>query len=126
MCIRDRLSTCKKDVQANHITALSEDNAIQYQILGRQRIVSVPTGDYTYPQSEALLWLPQEYTRKSPKKYPLIINLYGTGQNGTDINLMLTNHTMSEYIAEGFDATAVNPIDHDTLQYIVFSPQCPV
>lgn len=119
------LSTCKKDGQATHVMALPENNMIQYHILGRQYIVSVPTGDYTYPVSQALLWLPQGYKRISQKKYPLIINLYGTGQMGSNLNLMLTSNTMSEYIAHGFNATAVNPIDHITYQYIVFSPQCP-
>ena len=98
------------------------------QVAGRQQIITLKTGDRDYPTSKTLMWLPNPYktdpTRK--KTYPLIINLYGQEQCGIDINLMLEGFTMSQYIAEGFNATAVNPVDGKKYAFFVCSPQCPV
>jgi predicted peptidase len=96
-----------------------------YDIVGRQRLVTCPTGDATYPTTEALLWLPQGYG-DNDSSYPLIINLYGQGQCGTDINTMLEDKTMSAYIANGFDPVGYNKNEQKTYEYIIFSPQCPV
>src|ERR1700750_1997325 len=101
------LLSCNKDVYDNH--SYTTANALQVSdgminlnlTLGRQYIITVPTGDFTYPVSQGLLWLPKNYfTTKN--KFPLIINLYGQGQCGLDLDTMITAHTMSEFIAEGF------------------------
>jgi len=94
------------------------------QTLGRQFIITVPTGDFTYPVSQALLWLPKNYLTTN-KNYPLIINLYGQGQCGYNMKNLIRGHTMSELISEGFDPKAKNSLDGKTYQFIVFSPQCP-
>jgi predicted peptidase len=96
-------------------------------MLGRQYIVTLPTGDYNYKTSQALLWVPPAFLRKrnTKQKFPLIINLYGQGQCGTNLKLMLSDHTMSRYIADGFNAKAKNPKDGKTYSFFVCSPQCP-
>ena len=128
------ISGCKKDTESidqHYVTAYSTDNDfVSSGTLGRQKIIQLPTGDYTYPVSQALLWVPHSYSADNDKKkkqvYPLIINLYGQEQTGTNLQLLLKNHTMSEYIAQGFNANAVNPVDHKTYSFFVCSPQCPV
>ncbi|HEY2726925.1 MAG TPA: hypothetical protein VGI61_07115 [Parafilimonas sp.] len=123
--------SCKKNIDANSSEAISSysiNDAIQsIGVLGRQQMILLPTGDFTYPISQALLWSPHPYLedKKIDKKFPLIINLYGQGQCGTDLKLMLQDNTMSAYIAKGFDATAINPVDHKTYSFFVCSPQCP-
>lgn len=124
--------SCKKDTIPAHdaqvVTAFETSNELQsFGALGRQQIVTLPTGDATYKTSQALLWVPHIYQQnKNTKfKFPLIINLYGQGQNGKDLNLMLKDSTMSGYIANGFNATAINPLDGKTYSFFVCSPQCP-
>ncbi|MEO8713263.1 MAG: hypothetical protein ABI405_14120 [Parafilimonas sp.] len=125
--------SCKKDiVSANNqtlITDTSIDAMQSFAAVGRQQVITLQTGDDTYPLSQALLWVPNQI-KKNPKnakmRFPLIINLYGQGQNGTDLNLLLQDNTMSAYIAAGFNASAVNPADGKTYSFFVCSPQCPV
>jgi hypothetical protein len=122
---------CKKAVDANNsgvVSAYSETNDLLYHgIIGRQEIINLPTGDGTYPISKALLWVPHPYLddKNSKARFPLIINLYGQGQCGTNLDLMLKDNTMSAYIANGFDPTAMNPVDGKTYSFFVCSPQCP-
>ncbi|MBS1745916.1 MAG: hypothetical protein JST21_07080 [Bacteroidetes bacterium] len=124
--------SCKKTIEppaANQAVSAFENSSVlkSYGMLGRQYIVMLPTGDYNYTTSQALLWVPPDVL-KSPKtknKYPLIINLYGQGQCGTNLQLMLQGNTMSEYIADGFNAFAKNPKDGKTYSFFVCSPQCP-
>ena len=119
------LFSCTKNADNKHsyttLSAVQVSNAIidSSQTLGRQFIITVPTGDFTYPVSKALLWLPENYFT-SQKKYPLIINLYGQGQCGYDLDTMITAHTMSEFIAEGFNPKAKNSADGKTYQFMVF------
>ena len=124
------LLSCNKDVYNIPPDTKLSSAQISYaiidsnQTLGRQYIITVPTGDPTYPVSQALLWLPKNYFT-TKKKYPLIMNLYGQGQCGYDLDTMITAHTMSEFIAEGFNPKAKNSVDGKTYQFMVFSPQCP-
>lgn len=116
--------SCTKET-VNTVKA-SETNFIKTsELIGRQQQVTVPTGDHTYPTSQALLWLPVNYN-KTTNTYPLIIALDGTGEQGTDINLLLNSGTIARRIADGWDATAVNPLNSKTYRFIVFTPQCPI
>ncbi|MEP6684629.1 MAG: hypothetical protein ABJA35_15270 [Parafilimonas sp.] len=124
--------SCKKNVTANDINqidavAKSNNETIVFGAVGRQKVINLPTGDFTYPTSKALLWVPRPYlaNQKLNKRFPLIINLYGQGQCGTDLNLMFQDNTMSSYIANGFNATATNPVDGKNYSFFVCSPQCP-
>jgi hypothetical protein len=125
------LFSCTKNVDNKHpytnLSAVQVSNAMidSSQTLGRQFIITVSTGDFTYPVSKALLWLPKNYLT-AKKKFPLIMNLYGQGQCGYNLNNLIVGHTMSEFIAEGFDPKAKNSADGKTYQFMVFSPQCPV
>ncbi|MEP6465599.1 MAG: hypothetical protein ABJB05_04815 [Parafilimonas sp.] len=124
--------SCKKEVNTNstnQVNALSQssNDMAFFGMIGRQQIIQLPTGNFTYPTSQALLWVPRPYliNKEINKRFPLIINLYGQGQNGTNLNLMLQDNTMSNYIANGFNATAVNPVDGKPYSFFVCSPQCP-
>ena len=126
--------SCKKNIAAannNQIAFTAEDSSYlkSFNVIGRQQIITLPTGDATYPTSQALLWVP-EIIKKNPKnakmRFPLIINLYGQGQNGTNLNLMLQDNTMSAYIAGGFNADAVNPADGTPSSFFICRPQCPI
>jgi putative esterase len=125
------LFSCTKNVDdkqsSTPLSSVQVSNAMidSTQTMGRQFIITVPTGDFTYPVSKALLWLPKNYSTTN-KKFPLIINLYGQGQNGYKLDKMIVGHTMSEVIADGFDPKAKNSVDGKTYQFMVFSPQCPV
>jgi len=127
-------SGCKKNVASistdqNRVNSASVSDLLEtFGAVGRQVVIKLPTGDYDYPVSKALLWVPHNYKsgKRQGARFPLIINLYGQGQTGTDLNLMLQDHTMSAYIADGFNATAVNPVDGKTYSFFVCSPQCPV
>jgi len=124
------LFSCTKNVDnKNSYTTISDVQVSNSMIdssliLGRQFIITLPTGDFTYPVSKALIWLPKNYAA-SKKKYPLIMNLYGQGQCGYNLNNLLRGHTMSEGISDGFDPKAKNSADGKTYEFIVFSPQCP-
>jgi len=123
--------SCKKETTSSDLTkinAASQSNDIAISgVLGRQKIIELPTGDFTYPASKALLWVPRPYLTDSKRtdKFPLIINLYGQGQCGTDLSLMLQDNTMSSYIANGFNAIATNPVDGKEYSFFICSPQCP-
>lgn len=124
--------SCKKNIEppvSGQVVSASENNNLlkTYGILGRQYIVNLPTGDYNYKTSQALLWAPPAFLQNpgTKQKFPLIINLYGQGQCGTNLNLMLQGNTMSEYISDGFNAIAKNPKDGKTYSFFICSPQCP-
>jgi predicted peptidase len=121
---------CKKDtaVNQNDIVSHQENiNATAVQVVGRQQVISLPTGNYTYPVSQALLWAPVTYQNNpgTRKRFPLIFNLYGQSSCGTDITKLIKNKLMSCFIARGFNATAVNPADGKKYEFFVCSPQCP-
>jgi len=124
---------CKKNIAAINTDTVIDNSInngiVSFGVVGRQQVIKLSTGDHTYPVSQALLWIPHRYNKSDKKKFPrfpLIFNLYGQGQCGTDLNLMLQDSTMSAYIAKGFNATAVNPVDGKTYSFFVCSPQCPV
>ena len=122
-------TSCEKDstLTSNNIVQHGQNiNATAIALVGRQQVISLPTGSKTYPISQALLWAPVSYAGGTKKKYPLIINLYGQGWCGTDITKLLNGKTMSAYISQGFNATAVNPVDGKKYEFFVCSPQCPV
>jgi len=122
---------CKKNIAAisydTSIASLQNVSLPGANKLGRQKIITLSTGNRTYPTSQALLWTPEDYKTNAKKgmTFPLIFNLYGQGQCGTDLNLLLKDSTMSQFIANGFNATAINPLDSLTYAFIVCSPQCP-
>jgi hypothetical protein len=123
-------TSCEKDstlTSSNIVQHGQNINATAIALVGRQQVISLPTGSKTYPISQALLWAPVSYAGGTKKKYPLIINLYGQGWCGTDITELLNGKTMSAYISQGFNATAVNPVDgKKNRNFFVCSPQCPV
>lgn len=124
-CKKDVLVTGNDQTISNFVTS----NSKAEDLLGRQNIITLPTGDHTYPTSQALLWIPFSYRHhsKREKTFPLIINLYGQKQCGsTDLNRLLEGNTMSAYIANGFNPAAVNPVDGKSYSFFVCSPQCPV
>lgn len=123
--------SCKKDIATtsnNQVVSAENSNATSpVNTIGRQQVISLRTGDPTYKTSQSLLWVPHLYQQnnKTKTRFPLIINLYGQGQNGNDLSLMFQDNTMCSYIANGFNATAKNPVDKETYSFFVFSPQCP-
>lgn len=125
------LESCNKEsivTPAQQVQSSETSDAKKSKLVGRQQVITVPTGDYFYPTSEALLWLPKDYNIKknSDEKYPLIIALNGKGSQGSDINELLSNGTIAQRIADGWNATAANPSDKKTYSFIVFTPQCPI
>src|SRR5450631_3733432 len=98
-------------------------------IIGRQIVDQYPVdqwGDKTY----GLTWLPTDYNSNPTAKYPLIIFLHGSGENGNSVsslNVLIRQNpaALPEYIADGFNATAKNPKDGKTYEFIVCSPQAP-
>lgn len=121
------LSSCTKETVSASVNASSISNLSQSStgLVGRQQQITIATGDYTYPTSQALLWLPKNY-EKNTHRYPIIIALDGVGEQGPDINLLLHTGTIAQHIADGWDATAVNPVTGKTCKFIVFTPQCPI
>jgi predicted peptidase len=123
--------SCKKDAPLKDNDQIISDSVTSNSksvLLGRQNVITLKTGDHTYPTSEALLWIPFSYRNHPDRKrtFPLIINLYGQAQCGsTNLNKLLDGNTMSAYIAEGFNPAAVNPIDGEQYSFFVCSPQCP-
>lgn len=92
-------------------------------IAGRQQVITIKTGDYYYPTSQALLWLPKDYNATSSTRYPLLIALGGIGQNSSpDIHILLNDETVAKRIAEGWDAEEINPVNGKKYKFIVFSP----
>ena len=98
-------------------------------MIGRQIVDQYPVdawGDNTY----GLTWLPQSYNSSSSTRYPLIIFLHGSGEGGSSVsslNVLVQQSppALPEYIAKGFNATARNPRDGKTYEFIVCSPQAP-
>lgn len=117
-------SCSKESSQAVNSAAISLST--KSALVGRQQQITIATGDYTYPTSQALLWLPTNYNKNTTGSYPLIIALDGTGEQGTDINLLFHNGTIAQHIANGWDATAINPSNNKNFKFIVFTPQCPI
>lgn len=113
--------SCKKESLSSAIVTSS---SVDKTVVGRQQVITVPTSDYTYPNAQALLWLPSNYSTTTGT-YPLIIALDGVGETGTDINLLLNQGTIARYISDGWDPKATNPTTHTTSQFIVFTPQGP-
>jgi len=123
------IAGCEKNVATTSNNFVSDATISDLQsdsILGRQHVITLKTGNPTFPTSQALLWKPLSYKKTGTRTYPLIINLYGQKQCGsTDLTLLIDGKTMSERIAAGFNATAVNPVDGKKYSFFVFSPQCP-
>ena len=90
-------------------------------IVGNQNVISVNTGGNP-ATAQALLYLPDTYNTDT-SHYPLIIFLGGTGEQGSDINLLLNYGTLPYRISQGFNPAAINPVDGKTYKFIVFSPQ---
>jgi predicted peptidase len=122
MCIICMNGCSKENVNAPNVSA-SEVNLSTTNKVGRQLVIKVKTGDYYYPTSKALLWLPKSYNPNFANGYPLLICLGGIGQNGSsDINILLNDKTVAKRIAEGWDAEVINPKDGYRYKFIVFSP----
>ena len=116
-------SCSKQEAELNKVTASTSNLSTATTIVGRQQVITLATGDYYYPTSQALLWLPLVYDSTATKRYPLIISLGGIGQNGSsDINVLLNDSTIAKRIANGWNPSAVNPVDKKTYRFIVFSP----
>src|SRR5690348_7342308 len=117
--------SCSKENSAPtaSVVSASEVSSSKTKIVGRQQVITIKTGDYYYPTSQALLWLPIKYDKNSEWGYPLLICLGGVGQNGSsDINILLSNGTVAKRIADGWNAEAVNPVNGRNYKFIVFSP----
>jgi predicted peptidase len=94
--------------------------------VGNQKIDKFPvdaSGDSLF----GLTWLPASYSTSPAKKYPLIIFLHGSGQAGTGQAGLsnLINAGLPQKIAAGLQPSAVSPIDSQTYEFIVVSPQDP-
>jgi lysophospholipase L1-like esterase len=97
-------------------------------IIGRQLVDQYPkdaNGTLTY----GLTWLPQSYANTT-RRYPLIIALHGSGETGTTIASLNNMCTASPRqlpgrIADGWNATAINPLTGIRDSFIVISPQAP-
>jgi poly(3-hydroxybutyrate) depolymerase len=89
----------------------------------REQTITEPTGG-SPSTTQGLLYLPDDYAT-SGQSYPLIVQLPGTGEQGSDINALLHSGTMSWRIENGFSPSAVNPIDGKTYKFIVYTPQGP-
>ncbi len=115
---------CAKENLTTPTVAASEVSlSTTTKIVGRQQVITLKTGDYYYPTSKALLWLPRNYDANLSGGYPLLICLGGRGQNGSsDISILLNSETVARRIADGWDAEAVNPVDGKKYKFIVFSP----
>lgn len=81
------------------------------------------SGDKEY----GLTWLPTSYSSNPSKRYPVIIFLHGSGQEGTGLTALngLTAYGLPDKIAGGFQPSAVNPKDGQTYEFIVCSPMAP-
>jgi predicted peptidase len=64
-------------------------------------------------QANYLLFLPQDYTRKGRKRWPLILFLHGAGERGLNLS-KLTLHGLPKIVQ-----------DRPDFPFIVVSPQCP-
>lgn len=97
-------------------------------MMGRQIVDQFPksaSGTPTY----GLTWLPENYDNTT-RRYPLIIFLHGSGEGGTTVADLSRLYTASPRsiagrIADGWNATAINPITGQQDSFIVVSPQAP-
>jgi len=64
-----------------------------------------------------LLYLPEGYDKQQDKKWPLIVFLHGSGESGSDIN-MVKKHGPPKLLAAGGAELPVK-------DFVVVSPQCP-
>jgi predicted peptidase len=124
--------SCKQDFslpkQSNTVSPAETAKAVQGQVpgaplVGNQYEISVPTASWGNP-TNALLYLPEVYSKDSNTRFPLIIELPGIGQQSSNINDMLTTG-LCQRISNGLKPSAVNPVDGKTYRFIVFSPQGP-
>jgi hypothetical protein len=95
--------------------------------IGRQQVDQFKS-DQWGDRSYALTWLPTDYNSSGSAQYPLIIFLHGVGEGGStvnDLNRLITQSppALPEQIANGWNATAKNPLDGKTYEFIVISPQ---
>jgi len=115
---------CSKENVTSPVSTVASASSIddaKTQIVGRQKVITLKTGDYYYPTSKALLWLPNDYDKANAKGYPLLICLGGVGQNGSsDINVLLNTETVAKRIANGWNADAINPVNGKKYKFIVF------
>ncbi|MFT4154249.1 hypothetical protein [Parafilimonas sp.] len=124
--------SCKKETiqESSAVSASEESDASRYSgtVIGGQQVLTIATGDYTYPTSQALLWLPYGYIypANAEKKYPLFIALDGMSEQGTDITALLHSGTIAYHIANGWNPVSVNAANNKKYAFIVFTPQCPV
>jgi predicted peptidase len=63
-----------------------------------------------------LLYLPAEYGKEQDKQWPLIVFLHGSGERGSDVNLV-AKHGPPKLLAKETDLKVK--------QFVVVSPQCP-
>jgi predicted peptidase len=121
-------TSCKKETSSIATSSLTSLVTKKSKLVGRQHQITIATGDYTYPTSQALLWCPKEYedSEKSEKRYPLIIALDGVSEQGADINLLLHPGTIASHIADGWNARSINPVNRKFYKFIIFTPQCPI
>lgn len=117
------LGCSKEKLTAPALVSASNVSDATATIVGRQKVITLKTGDYYYPTTQSLLWLPVNYDKKKSGGYPLLICLGGIGQNGSsDIHVVLNDQTVAKRISDGWNAEAVNPVNHQKYQFIVFSP----
>jgi predicted peptidase len=122
--------SCKQDLslpqKSDSIapTAMASKVTATPALIGNQLEVSVPTTAWGTP-ANALLYLPPDYsTTNAKERYPIIIELPGTGQQTGVITDMLSTG-LCQRISQGLNPSAVNPVDGKTYEFIVFSPQGP-
>jgi hypothetical protein len=93
-------------------------------VVGRQNVDQYSMNQYG-SKTYGLTWLPPSYAANPTKKYPLIVFLHGTGEAGTGVAGLntLIGAALPQRIAGGFNPSAVNPLDGQTYEFIVVSPQ---
>lgn len=115
--------SCKKETTAIAVSSSENSFSETTNLVGRQRVIKIATGDYYYPTSKALLWLPNSYNPSESKRYPLLISLGGISQNGSpNIDVLLNDKTVAKRISNGWNAEAINPVNGVKYKFIVFSP----
>ena len=57
---------CKKENVTTPNVSASEKSLSTTTKVGRQQVIQIKTGDYYYPTSKALLWLPKTYNPNLP------------------------------------------------------------
>lgn len=107
------------------LCTISQFTVFSQTTIGRQKVDQFPINQWGGTQY-GLTWLPTDYNT-STTKYPLIIFLHGSGEAGSGVgglyNLITT--AIPQKIANGWDPVAVNPVDGQTYNFIVVSPQAP-